>query len=691
MSSASRRLIRAAALVLLAAVMPVVAPTSALAAPILGEVWSSDVLATSAKLSARVTPNGASTSYHFDYIKTASYEANLGAGKEGFSGAARAPSGADVPLGAGASALTALQTLSGLSAETAYRYRVVLKSGAETVTGATLKLVTRGFGGGSVLLDGRGWEMVSPVDKNGGAVAAPGALAGGGTLQAGGQGGVVTFGSAASFGSGAQGAPQGSQYVSRRGASGWSTENITPPLLSGSYGTGNVGVPYQLFSTDLARGLLLDPRRCAEGEPCPRSYSLREAGATTATSTQQPDLRFAAASADLRHVVLSTCAALTSDATEVPLGGGCDPAEPNLYDWSGGTLRLLNVLPGDSQGTPAAALAGAPGSVSGDASHVYFTQGGDLYLREATGTKWVDEAVGGGGELLAATPDGGLAFYVKAGLLYRYGAVSGTSTEIDPGGTVGAPLQVSADGTKLAFGSTSPLTGYDNTDQGTGEPDSQVYLYDVSSDALACISCNPTEARPIGSSSIPGARPNGTVPGSFAGYQPRALSDDGRRLFFDSADALALGDTNNAPDAYEWEAQGMGGCTRPGGCLALVSSGKGEEGASFADASADGADAYFLTARSLVGSDPGSVDLYDARVGGGFPEPPTPIPCEGDACQVIPSEPTDPPLNTLVTGPGNAKVRYVKLKRTHHKQHRKHGRKHHEPHRGGKHGSGRRR
>jgi hypothetical protein len=95
----------------------------------------------------------------------------------------------------------------------------------------------------------------------------------------------------------------------------------------------------------------------------------------------------------------------------------------------------------------------------------------------------------------------------------------------------------------------------------------------------------------------------------------------------------------------------------------LISSGRGAGGASFIDASADGADAFFITDSSLVDADPGAPDLYDARIGGGFPQPLPPIHCEGDACQPLPSPPTDPTLTTLLAGPGNPAVRYPKSKK----------------------------
>ncbi len=64
----------------------------------------------------------------------------------------------------------------------------------------------------------------------------------------------------------------------------------------------------------------------------------------------------------------------------------------------------------------------------------------------------------------------------------------------------------------------------------------------------------------------------------------------------------------------------------------------------------------------MVGADPGSIDLYDARVGGGFVEPLKPVPCFADACQSLPAPPQDPTPATLVPNPGNPPLRVVKAK-----------------------------
>jgi hypothetical protein len=684
-------------------------------------------------LSAQVNPNGLSATFHIDYIPRATYEANVAGAKDPFTGTLRTPAVSDANVGSGTSAVKVSQQISLLAVDTAYRYRFVVKNSAAPtgVVSPTFTVVTQSTGGGS-LPDARGWEMVSPVDKNGGQVEAAGALADGGVMQAAAAGGAVTYASSASFAAGGQGAATASQYLAGRTAAGWAAQNVTAPLYSGSYNTEDEGTPYQLFSPDLARALLLNGRHCrGEGTDCAvpnpplagtdapagyQNYYLREGagfaallGAAGASQLGLDpadfELRLAGSPPDLRHPVLTTCAALTANATEVPLSPGCDPAQQNLYEYSPGVgLVLVNVLPAQTQGTPGAALGAQAGAISADGSRVYFAQGGNLYLREGATTKQVDTAAGGGGTFQTAAADGAVAYFTKSGHLWRYEAAgAGTATDLTPSGGVTGVLgasesgayvyyltatglfvwhsgtttkaadaadasnyppttgtsRVSADGTRLLFVSTVPLTEYDNTDEETKALDSQVYLYDATgAGSLTCVSCNPTFARPIGPSSVSGAVANGSATGSTELYKPRALSSDGRRAYFVSGDAIGLTDTNKAPDVYQWEAQGTGSCTRAGGCTSLISSGRSAEGAAFVDAAADGSDVFFVTDGSLVPSDPGAWDLYDARVGGGFPVPSPPIPCLGDACQPLPSEPVDPTLTTLLTGPGNPAVRY---------------------------------
>lgn len=578
----------------------------------------------------------------------------------------------------------------------------------------------------ATLPDKRSWEMVSPPDKNGGEIEAPETIAGGGALQAASQGGLVTFSSTASF-AGGQGAPIGSQYLSGRSASGWSTQNISTPLFSGSYDLTDQGVPWRLFSENLSRALLLNGDRCrGEAGECPvvnpplpgtdappgfQDYYLFEGGsfealigaADIAGRGLDPstfEVKLQGATPGLGAVVLASCAALTDDAID-----GCATGASNLYLWrkATGSLTLL--------ATPGSRLAAQAGALAQEGNRVYLEgiEDGPLVLREGANAYPVSA---GAASFQAASGDGSVAYYLEAAHLYRYLTVTHTATDITPTGGVKGVLgasadgsavyfqgeaglqrwsegttttvapgaaaadpsawpaptgaaRVSADGAKLLFPSKEKLSGYDNTDKVSGEPDSELFLYDAGTATLKCLSCNPVASRrPRGPSSIPGAIANGV---SFAAYKPRVLSANGKRVFFDSADTLSSADANSdattgegIPDVYEWEAQGEGSCAKAGGCLEIISGGAFPQGASFVDASADGTDAYFLTAASLLPGDFGAADLYDARAGGGFPEASPQVPCEGDACQLLPAIPEEPTLATLEAGLGNPPLAYRK-------------------------------
>jgi NHL repeat/WD40-like Beta Propeller Repeat len=234
--------------------------------------------------------------------------------------------------------------------------------------------------------------------------------------------------------------------------------------------------------------------------------------------------------------------------------------------------------------------------------------------------------------------------------------------------------RVSADGTTLAFISTERLSGYDNVDLTSATPASEVYIYEAGAAGPVCVSCNPSGSRPEGRQ-IPGTL-NPTIslqtaasipPGLTEHHAPAVLSADGSRLFFNSYDALLPRDTNGKEDVYEWErASSPEGCTQLGaelyvgaaqGCLSLISSGESPTDVEFLDASPDGDDVFFTTNASLLPQDPGLIDVYDARVEGGFAQPIRPAPCEGEACQGPFSPPNDPtPASAAFKGAGNVKA-----------------------------------
>lgn len=255
--------------------------------------------------------------------------------------------------------------------------------------------------------------------------------------------------------------------------------------------------------------------------------------------------------------------------------------------------------------------------------------------------------------------------------------------------------RVSPNGEWLAFMSERSLTGYDNRDASTGQPDEEVFLYHEGRGAseagsLVCASCNPTGARPHGAkyeydenlvlaggdriwesniglaANIPGWTPYKLGVGL---YQSRYLSDSGR-LFFNSSDDLAPQDTNGTEDVYEYEppdsevsAAASDTCMAASssysaaskGCVDLISSGASPEESAFLDASESGDDVFFLTAAQLSSRDPDtSLDVYDARADGVEPPVVRPVECQGDACQAFVAPPEELTPGSLIhSGPGN--------------------------------------
>lgn len=209
--------------------------------------------------------------------------------------------------------------------------------------------------------------------------------------------------------------------------------------------------------------------------------------------------------------------------------------------------------------------------------------------------------------------------------------------------------QASADGTHLAFLSKRELTGYPNSASsghcgyngraGENTPTAhcpEFYVFSAQTSSLTCASCDPTNTPPKGGRN--GEEPWTYPPADFSSitYMRRWISADGSRVFFNTYESLLPSDRNKTLDVYEWEEAGAGTCSGSspvlgGGCLDLLSAGSADGHQSFFfDASADGNDVFFLTSSQLAAGDNGEgLDLYDARVDGGFRGPGEPRPCEG--------------------------------------------------------------
>jgi hypothetical protein len=207
----------------------------------------------------------------------------------------------------------------------------------------------------------------------------------------------------------------------------------------------------------------------------------------------------------------------------------------------------------------------------------------------------------------------------------------------------GAPLgeaQLSADGRALVFrakanpGLTADPVASPCAARGEADACAEIYRYDDRDGSLECISC----------------RRGGLT--SHAATEAQ-LSSDGSTVVFTTEEALVGADVNDDADVYEWR----------GGRPSLITDGVSDFPEGFAAPRAravdgDGSDIFFAVgAPGLTGYEQDGVgNLYDARIGGGFPPPTPPTHCNEDDCQgpLQPAPPLDRPATTL-SGRGNDK------------------------------------
>ena len=292
---------------------------------------------------------------------------------KGFVGAIEDPA-TGVSIGSG----TVLQHIGGLEPDTAYRFRAV----ATNNHGVDRRRDPRASRTDEAepvfaLPDDRGWEMVSPVDKNGGEIQSFGGNLGGGVLQAAAQGGQITYTSASSFAN-PHGLAGARTSTSRPEATRPGAPRTSPCRCSRAPipRRPTSGVPYQLFSSDLSGALARNGRRCRTSvrDPVPgrkpAPAGLRRPGGLpqllparrlrapskrcSRAPTSPPRARRRGLRSRPSPAPPPTSPTWSSppaprsppDATEVPGSEGeCDPAKQNLYMKSGSTLKLINLLP----------------------------------------------------------------------------------------------------------------------------------------------------------------------------------------------------------------------------------------------------------------------------------------------------------------------------------------------------------
>ena len=188
-------------------------------------------------------------------------------------------------------------------------------------------------------------------------------------------------------------------------------------------------------------------------------------------------------------------------------------------------------------------------------------------------------------------------------------------------GSEGDP-QVTPDGRYLVFTTASQLVSTDTDDP------RDVYRYDADTGELTRASTNVFGV--AGNSDQFDAE---LVAATDRRHPNPTISDDGTKIVFTTAEALSPADGNGEPDLYLWTPTGV----------SLVSTGsvgggvspprEAAPGTSLAGISASGQDIYFQTPGALTPADgDDSIDVYDARIGGGFSFAPA-AGCSDEACR----------------------------------------------------------
>lgn len=601
-------------------------------------------------------------------------------------------------------------------------------------------------GPSALLPECRAYELVSPALKEGGYVISKP------VVHASPDGNGASFFSYSSF-AGGVGSAWFTSYAARRGASNWGTQALDAPQFHTGFGLLAKASPVsslyltktlQFSSVALLPGAIegganiyVQNNLTGQRELVAARESLQLFGEAAGGGVGL----YVDGSRDWSHLMLKSRTALNGEVTDGP---------PHLYDFTGGSLHVIDVLP-NGEIAPSAHIDDFSfpyaHAMSEDGSRAFFTVGeygeGPLYLREddsrtvpiSASQRSEDAGTVYPAQFIAASANGSEVIFASnqqltegpSGGLYRYDVESGELTGLLPGpagvnhtpfrvvavseddsyvylastgafaegattpageaanlyalhdgqikwigqtaigrgeavGTAPAEALASPDGAYFAFGSASPLTGPNplnpacparSTPPNQAESCMQVFVYEYASGNLTCVSCaNST----LGHSDLGGTEAVTSV--GYGDHYPHAVLDNGT-VFFNTPNRLAPRDVNGTLDVYAWR----------DGVDSLISTGTSPSESTFAEATPDGSNVFFLTSQSLVKQDvDSSPDLYDARVDGGLVgqwPPDAPPPCEGDGCRTSSSAAPAgrAPGSAEAGGAGNFPARCVSVTR----------------------------
>jgi hypothetical protein len=528
-------------------------PESESGSPSVDSASAQALSSSSARLSASINPDGSDTHYYFQY---------------GTANCAQAPSSCtDVPaapgadVGAGFDDVTVEQVIEGLQPNTAYFYRVISQNGhgsAESAQSASTFFVTLPSAQG-LLADNREWEMVSSPTK-GGVLEAP-THEGPAAVQASESGDALAYGTP---NSGPVGEAQGNRSITvtpflfSRGEAGWSTQDLaTPHNKAEGFESGKQSPEYRLFSPDLALAIV-EPEEggkfpieepplapaLRDGETQEKTIYLRGNPPLSPSASEQKSYEEAAANDAYLNPGYLPLVTQVNDTAGNPFGAalseetdGFLDATPDLshvvfksavpllpgmtgeglYEWNSDdpshSLVPISVLP-NGQSAPDPRLGGHAifrNAISSNGTNVVFTSG--------------DEETNEQAHLFVRDTQTGVTVQVNA-VQGQHVHEPTPEEEAEENVTETHYEGASADGTRIFFEDTWPLTDSSSLHPTSGETvnPSDLYEYNTITGSLVDITPAAHAGEP--------ADLLGAIPG---------VSEDGSDVYFVANGALAPG------------------------------------------------------------------------------------------------------------------------------------------------------
>jgi hypothetical protein len=539
------------------------------AVPVIESSSASDLSSTFAELHAQIDPRGAKTTYQFEYLTEAAYQAN----GESLSGP-EPPTSAPVPaadIGSGGAtgdiSVSVAHDIGGLAPSTAYRFRVVASNEVgiappgEVGEFATLPPVSPG------LPDHRAYEMLTPPDKGSsgdmfGLPPQDGEFLNSDVGYPSESGDEFLLKTTAAFGP----FPASGQnaYVFSRDPQGWGYTSLSSPSLGvqglfpvvfDPFDLSSVGLEDNVGSTSSAAGSSSSNLVGPPGGPYTNLHS--DAPVYSLGERSEEETEIVGAARDLSDVVLeSKNHALAPGSEEQDKGSNA------LYEADG---------------------SGECTTVTANCALINLKTNGELVSRC-------------GAVLGLGTHSLGVPFEPESPFADGVGGTYGKTHDA-----------VSADGSKVIFTAPDPFAVNDGPECWGGASSPQTdppQLYVRSNGTTTEVSAPETGAPETGEHYI----------AEYVG-----AAENSSRIFFMSEGELTENDTDiHDPELYEWRAEGIEGatglCTDTNGCLTRVSSGEADSPTATTGAgvfavpqvSASGSAVYFLAHGRLTTTQPTS-------------------------------------------------------------------------------------